>query len=105
MNDFARDDELKTRGNRVGPWSLADRRSHTECGRRSVAQVDDWAAVARSCSIYKRNSLRARPLRDFRHHNPNIAVSERGLSDLSADWVKSRHVQRKERMSFPTRHN
>src|SRR5262245_3497435 len=22
MNDFARDDELKTRGNRVGPWSL-----------------------------------------------------------------------------------
>src|SRR5262249_31783878 len=22
MNDFARDNELKTRGNRVGPWSL-----------------------------------------------------------------------------------
>src|SRR5262245_2123303 len=40
MNDFARDDELKTRGNRVGPWSrvITSALGHLSCAKRAHAR-------------------------------------------------------------------
>src|SRR5262249_23770931 len=56
MNDFARDDELKTRGNRVGPWSLVktsvlDQKRMCVCGALADVRFGPKADIAKAYCI------------------------------------------------------